>query len=99
MVRQPPPEPDGVDGLDALVTVDDPDTATAPPEPVGYEDALARWSGAEQVVYQAVGMVVARLRLRPYEALARLRAHAFATDTTLDEVAMAVVERRLRLED
>lgn len=69
------------------------------PERHGEPESLSRWSGSEQVVYQAVGMVVAQLGLGPSEALARLRAHAFADDTTLDEVALAVVERRLRLED
>lgn len=59
---------------------------------------LAEWAGAEQVVFQAVGMVIAVLRIEPDEALARLRAHAFATGSTLDEIAMAVVERRLELE-
>ena len=62
------------------------------------DDSADVWSGSEQVVYQAVGMVVAQLHLEPFEALARLRAHAFAEGTTLDEVALEVVERRLRLE-
>jgi hypothetical protein len=79
-------------------------------DPDGYDDVLegldergagdpSRWAGDEQVVYQAVGMVVAQLRVSPFEALARLRAHAFAEGRTLDEVAMAVVERRLLLEE
>lgn len=90
VVRQLPDEPDVLDGHD------DPEAAA---ERATTDPAFGRWSGAEQVVYQAVGMVVARLRLRPHEALARLRAHAFAQDVTLDEVALAVVERRLRLEE
>lgn len=86
----------------ALAVVRTPEVADdlRDPEQHGEPDGgLTRWSGSEQVVYQAVGMVVAQLRLHPYEALARLRAHAFADDTTLDEVALAVIERRLRLED
>lgn len=93
VVRQPPAAPDGLHELD------DPEALAPSAQESVYEDGLTRWSGSEQVVYQAVGMVVARLRLTPYQALARLRAHAFANDTTLDAVAMAVVERRLRLED
>lgn len=79
--------------------LDDPEAAADSVGALGDEESPDRWSDAEQVVYQAVGMVVARHRLTPYEALARLRAHAFAHDTTLDEVALTVVERRLRLED
>ena len=48
-------------------------------------------------VYQAMdGIRAARVGLE--EALALLRAHAFAHDLTLDEVAAAVVSRRLRLD-
>ncbi len=77
----------------------DPDDLDAAAAPAPDDEPMGRWSGQEQVVYQAVGMVVAQLRVTPFEALARLRAHAFAYDQTLDAVAMAVVERRLRMED
>lgn len=49
-------------------------------------------------VNQAVGMVVAQLEIEPAEALARLRAHAFATNRTATEVARDILDRRLRLE-
>ncbi|MFF8345980.1 ANTAR domain-containing protein [Cellulosimicrobium funkei] len=46
-------------------------------------------------VHQATGMVTAQLRIPPGDALAVLRAHAFARSTTLDDVAEEVVTRRL----
>jgi hypothetical protein len=46
-------------------------------------------------VHQATGMVVAQLAIAPDDALAILRAHAYAESTTLDEIARAVVDRRL----
>ena len=55
------------------------------------------WSDDHAQVYQATGMVSAQRAVGPEEALALLRAHAFAYDLTLDEVAAAVVARRLRL--
>lgn len=49
-------------------------------------------------VYQAVGMVVARLGVAPAEAMARLQAHAYAAEQSLGVVARDVVDRKLRLE-
>ena len=49
-------------------------------------------------VYQATGMVMAQLGLGPAEALARLRAHAFAQGLTSSQVAWSIVERELSLE-
>ncbi|MGY4642324.1 GAF and ANTAR domain-containing protein [Cellulomonas sp. URHB0016] len=46
-------------------------------------------------VHQATGMVVAQLAIAPDDALAILRAHAYAEATTLDEIARAVVDRTL----
>ena len=46
-------------------------------------------------VNQATGMVVAQLRVRPTDALAVLRAHAFAHGASLDEVAETVLHREL----
>jgi AmiR/NasT family two-component response regulator len=40
-------------------------------------------------------MVMAQLGLRPEDALALLRAHAYADNTSLNEVSQAVIERRL----
>jgi len=55
-------------------------------------------SGADfrLVVYQASGMVSAQLEVGVGEALVRLRAHAYASQRPLTEVAEDVVARRLR---
>lgn len=52
------------------------------------------WSTRAEV-HQATGMVTAQLRVAPRDALAVLRAHAFARSTTLEDVAEEVVGRRL----
>jgi GAF domain-containing protein len=52
--------------------------------------------GLQRVVHQASGMVSAQLDVPVGEALLRLRAHAFAHDQPLAEVAADVVARRLR---
>jgi hypothetical protein len=44
-------------------------------------------------------MLIASLGVDADEALARLRAHAFATGTTASEVSWAIIERRLMLDD
>jgi hypothetical protein len=49
-------------------------------------------------IYQAAGMVTVQLEVDITEALARLRAHAYAEERPLWEVARDVVARRLRLE-
>ena len=46
-------------------------------------------------IHQATGMVTAQLGLHPEDALAILRAHAFAHDTSLAGIARQVVTRRL----
>jgi ANTAR domain-containing protein len=48
-------------------------------------------------VSQATGILMAQLDIGPAEALVRLRAHAYATDTSATEVARAIVEQRLYL--
>jgi GAF domain-containing protein len=55
-------------------------------------DAL--WS-VRDVLSQATGMVVAQLRLHPDDALALLRAHAFAHNVSLADVATMVLRREL----
>jgi hypothetical protein len=57
---------------------------------------FAAWSDRARV-HQATGMVVAQLALPAEDALALLRAHAFAESATLDQIAVAVVERELQL--
>jgi hypothetical protein len=46
-------------------------------------------------VYQATGMVMAQLDVDSVEALARVRAYAFALNLTASEVAWSIVERQL----
>ena len=50
-------------------------------------------------VHQATGMVSVQLGVSLAEALLRLRAHAYANDRPLNDVAADIVARRLRLED
>lgn len=49
-------------------------------------------------VHMATGMVVAQLKVAPADALALIRAYAFAHDQTVNQIAQAIVERRLRLD-
>lgn len=49
-------------------------------------------------VSQATGILMAQLELDAAAALARLRAHAYATGRTTTDVARDVIDRRLRLE-
>jgi hypothetical protein len=50
-------------------------------------------------IYQASGMVAIQLRIPAPDALLRIRAHAFATDRTLGDVAADIVARQLRLDN
>ena len=50
-------------------------------------------------VYQATGMIVEQMQVSPKVALSALRAHAFAQNQTILEVAREVVERRLRFDE
>ena len=52
------------------------------------------WS-QRAMVHQATGMVVAQLRLTPVDALVLMRAHAYAHDQSLDEVARLILSREL----
>lgn len=62
-------------------------------------DPWSQLSSLERVeVYQATGMIIARLDVGPAEALVRLRAHAFAHGLTASEVAWSIVRRELVLE-
>ncbi|MGV9449918.1 GAF and ANTAR domain-containing protein [Streptomyces sp. NPDC003635] len=51
----------------------------------------------QDTVYQAIGMIMAQLGVGAHEALALLRARAFAQSRTAAEVARDVVEHRLRI--
>ena len=55
--------------------------------------------GPRATVHQATGMVIAQLGVAPADALAVLRAHAYATDKTLADVADQVVHRVLDFKD
>ena len=50
-------------------------------------------------IYQASGMIAIQLNVPAEEAMMRIRAHAFANDRTLHDVAADIVTRRLRLTD
>jgi hypothetical protein len=60
--------------------------------------ALDGWPDGHAQVYQATGMVSAQRGVGLEDALALLRAYAFAHDRALHEVASEVVDRRLRLD-
>ncbi|MEW2016123.1 GAF and ANTAR domain-containing protein [Rhodococcus sp. NPDC076796] len=59
-------------------------------------DQLASLERVE--VYQATGILMGQLDLDSIEALARLRAHAYASGQTASEVAWDIIERRLVLD-
>jgi hypothetical protein len=50
-------------------------------------------------VYQATGMIMAQLNISVDDAFVRLRAFAFAHGRRLSEVALDVIERRLRFDE
>jgi AmiR/NasT family two-component response regulator len=49
-------------------------------------------------VYQAQGMVMIQLGVGAAEALSRMRAHAYANELRLGQVAADIIGRRLTLE-
>lgn len=60
----------------------------------GLDDS-GPWASRSRI-HQATGMLVAQFRVNPDDALALLRAHAYAQQTTLPAIAAAVVERKIR---
>jgi len=52
------------------------------------------WS-RRSAIHQATGMIIAQLSLPAPDALAIMRAHAFAHNTTLDDIADQLISRRL----
>ena len=48
-------------------------------------------------IYQATGMLIHQLDVDPAQAVARLRAHAMATNQTASQVAFAIIEHKLIL--
>ena len=51
------------------------------------------------VIHQATGMIAAQLNDTTSNALARLRAAAFASGRPMYDIAQDVVERRMRFDD
>jgi hypothetical protein len=72
----------------------------APPADFNTNAADSWWtpSPSSSEIHQATGMVVAQLSVPPRVAYLRLRAHAFAQDRPLTEVAREVIERQLRFD-
>lgn len=66
--------------------------------PEGGGPWLSGLAGPHDEVYQAVGMIMVQLGVGSDEALARLRAHAFADDRTVLDVAHDVVWNHERFE-
>ena len=64
----------------------------------GLAAPIAKLVVHEPVINQAVGMVAVQLHCDLVEAAVRLRAHAYAHDRPLDEIAQAVIEQRLQVE-
>nr|WP_303711853.1 GAF and ANTAR domain-containing protein [Kutzneria buriramensis]WKX10889.1 GAF and ANTAR domain-containing protein [Kutzneria buriramensis] len=64
----------------------------------GAEPWLSGLAAEHDEVYQAVGMIMAQLGVGAEEALARLRAHAFARNRMAVDVAHDVVAHRTRFE-
>ncbi|MGN9755769.1 GAF and ANTAR domain-containing protein [Streptomyces sp. SD31] len=62
------------------------------------EQWLSGLAADHDQVYQATGMIMAQLGVGTDEALARLRAHAFADGSTALDAARDVVEHRLRFD-
>lgn len=67
--------------------------------PDGARSALTRKIDRRTQVNQATGMISVQLGVSLAEALLRLRAHAYATDRNVSDVAGDVVARRIRFDD
>jgi hypothetical protein len=65
----------------------------------GLSPELDMLGSYREEVHQAAGMVSVQLGVSVAEAMVRLRAHAYAEDRSLTEVAGDVVARRLRLDE
>lgn len=76
----------------ALRTLLDRRRGNAGEEPSGWADIPLH----RAEVHQATGMILAQVGVSAEEALAMLRAYAFANERPIDEVACDVVARRIR---
>jgi hypothetical protein len=88
---------------DALVTADIARDAVlyqpyAPGDP-GMTELLATVGTDRIVIHQATGMIAAQLDDTVANALARLRAAAFASGRSMYDIAQDVVERRVRFDE
>jgi GAF domain-containing protein len=72
-------------------------TAALRSRSTGWEDFLDGLPSDRIKVHQATGMVIAQLGGTPEQALARIRAYAFANNRTMVDVAADLVARRLIL--
>jgi hypothetical protein len=88
---------------DALVTADIARDAVlyqqCTPEGATLAELLDMGGTDRIVVHQATGMIAAQLNDSISNALARLRAAAFASGRPMDDIAQDVVERRLRFDE
>jgi hypothetical protein len=88
---------------DALVTADIARDAVLYQQYTPGDTSLAELldtGGADRIViYQATGMIAAQLNDTTSNALARLRAAAFASERPMDDIARDVVERRVRFDE
>jgi hypothetical protein len=64
------------------------------PGPIIVDHAVDR-----RQIYQATAVVMAQLGLPAVTAFVRIQAHAFTTDTSMAQVADAVITNRLRISD
>jgi hypothetical protein len=89
---------------DALVTADIVRDAVLyqqyTPGGTGLAELLETGDGADRIViHQATGMIAAQLDDTTSNALARLRAAAFATGRPIHDIAQDVVDRRMRFDE
>lgn len=90
-----PPAALDADGLNACVGFVEAATAALVD---GHRPAIPGVLRFRTEVYQAQGMVMVDLGIDLAGALARMRAHAFATGMDLDQLARDIIGRRTRLE-
>ncbi len=64
----------------------------------GADDEFGGGLGSHTILFQAQGMVMMQMRASLTDAMARIRAHAYAENRPLTDVAADFVARRLRFE-
>lgn len=62
-------------------------------------DSMMDPRDSQAVVHQATGMIAVQLEVSLAEALLRLRAHAYASESSMGDIAAEVVSRRMRFDD